>query len=83
MVLALALSLGAAGDDVEVVLDERRGRRAARALGLGLVGTAGLMVVAKHEGRIGRVAPLLDQLEGAGMSLGIALRRAILKVAGE
>ena len=83
MVLALALSLGAAGDDVEVVLDERRGRRAARALGLGLVGTAGLLVVAKQEGRIERVAPLLDQLERVGMYLGVALRRTILDVADE
>ena len=83
MVLSLAPSLGTAGDDVEVVLDERRGRRAARVLGLSLVGTAGLLVVAKNEGRIGRVAPLLDQLEQAGMYLGVILRRSILEVADE
>ncbi len=83
MVLALALSLDSAGDDVEVVLDEKRGRRAARSLGLPLVGTAGLLVMAKHEGRVARVAPLLDQLERAGMYLGGALREAILKAADE
>jgi predicted nucleic acid-binding protein len=74
MVLALALSLAAAGEDVEVALDEKKGRRAARALGLRLMGTAGLLVVAKAEGRIERVTPLLDQLEQAGMYLGDALR---------
>jgi uncharacterized protein len=83
MVLALALSLGAAGDDVEVVLDERKGRRAAQSLDLRLVGTAGLLVVAKAEGRIERITPLLDQLEQAGMYLGEALRKAILEVADE
>ena len=83
MVLALALSLGTAGDDVEVVLDERKGRRAARGLDLRLVGTAGLLVVAKAEGRIERIAPLLDQLEQADMYLGDALRRTILEVADE
>ena len=44
MVLSLALHLRAGGDDVEVVLDERKGRRAAAALGLSLVGTAGLVL---------------------------------------
>ncbi len=47
MVLAMALHLRAGGDDVEVVLDERRGRRAAAALELSLVGTAGLVLRAR------------------------------------
>lgn len=83
MVLALALSLGTAGEDVEVMLDERKGRRAAQALGLRLVGTAGLLVLAKAEGRIERITPLLDRLERAGMYLGDALRKTILEVADE
>ncbi len=83
MVLALALSLRATGNDLEVVLDEKRGRRAAHSLGLRLVGTAGLLIVAKDEGRIERITPLLEQLEQAGMYLGDALRTAILEVADE
>ena len=83
MVLALALSLRAAGDDVEVVLDDKRGRRAAQLLGLRLVGTAGLLVVAKAEGRIKDIAPLLDQLERASMYLTGTLRQSILDAAEE
>jgi predicted nucleic acid-binding protein len=83
MVLALALSLRGAGDDVEVVLDERKGRRAALTLGLAVVGTAGLLVLAKAAGRIPAVAPVLDELEWAGMYFGAALRREILEVAEE
>lgn len=83
MVLALALSLTTAGDDVEVMLDEKKGRRAAQALGLRLVGTAGLLVIAKAEGRIEQIAPLLDELEQAGMYLGDALRKTILEAADE
>ena len=83
MVLALALSLRAAGDDVEVVLDDKRGRRAAQLLGLRLVGTAGLLVIAKAEGRIKDIAPLLDQLERAGMYLTGTLRQSILDAAEE
>ena len=83
MVLALALALRAAGEDVEVLLDDKKGRRAARALGLPLVGTAGLLVLAKADGRITAVAPLLDQLERAGLYLAEDLRAAILESAGE
>ena len=67
MVLALASARRLAGDDVEVVLDERKGRNAAKALGLGLLGTAGLLLRAKSDGRITTVAPLLDELGRQGM----------------
>ena len=86
MVLALALHFQAGGDDVEVVLDERRGRRAAAALGISLVGTAGLILRAKAEGLLGGselVRDLLDSLEREGMYLGTELRAAILEAAGE
>jgi predicted nucleic acid-binding protein len=83
MVLALALDRQAAGDDVEVVLDEKRGRRAAKALALPLIGTAALLVRAKADGRVAAVAPLLDELEAQGMYLGEPLRRDILDLADE
>jgi predicted nucleic acid-binding protein len=83
MVLALALTRQREGDDVEVVLDERKGRNAAKALGLGLVGTAGLLLRAKSDGRIAAVTPLLDELEKQGMYLDEGLRSAILHLADE
>lgn len=86
MVLALALQLRASGDDVEVVLDERKGRRAAAALELSLVGTAGLVLRAKAEGLLAGselVRDLLDSLEREGMYLGNDLRALILEAADE
>jgi len=86
MVLALALHLQAGGDEVEVVLDERRGRRAATALGLSLVGTAGLVLRAKAAGLLAGselVRDVLDSLDREGMYLGTELRAAILDAAGE
>ena len=82
MVLALALVLRADGNDVEVVLDERR-PKGCLGLGLPVVGTAGLLVLAKLDGRIKEVAPVLDQLERVGMYLGAALRNEILAGADE
>ena len=57
------------GDDVEVVLDERKGRRAAAALDLSLVGTAGLVLRSKAEGSLAGselVRDVLDSLEREG-----------------
>jgi len=83
MVLAVALARQAVGDDVEVVLDEKKGRNAARSLDLPLVGTAGLLLRAKSDGRIASVAPWLDELEQQGMHLDQNLRRSILILAEE
>ena len=86
MVLALALHLRAGGDEVEVVLDERRGRRAAAALDLSLVGTAGLVLRAKAAGLLAGselVRDVLDSLEREGIYLGTELRAAILEAADE
>lgn len=83
MVLALALSYKAAGEHVEVVLDERKGRRSARALGLTVIGTAGLLILGKQDGQVHEVKPLLDELERQGMYLGSQLRRHILEAADE
>ncbi len=86
MVLALALHLRASGDDVEVVLDERRGRRAAAALELFLVGTAGLVLRAKAEGLLAGselVRDVLDSLQRDGKYPGTELRVSILEAADE
>jgi predicted nucleic acid-binding protein len=86
MVLAVALRLQAGGEDVEVVLDERKGRRAAKALAIPLVGTAGLILRARAEGMLAsseRVGDVLDALEREGMYLGTELRAEILEAADE
>ncbi len=83
MVLALALSLKAAGEDVEVVLDERKGRRSARASGLTVIGTVRLLILGKRFGQVSEVSPLLEELERKGMYVGSRLRKQILEAADE
>ncbi len=83
MVLALALSCQAAGEEIEVVLDERKGRRAAQALGLAVIGTAGLLILGKQDGHLLQVKPVLDELDRQGMYLGSQLRREIMEAADE
>ena len=67
----------------EVILDERAGRTCAKALGLQLRGTLGLLVLAKEEGALSEVRPHLDALLRVGYRLGSELVTAVLEEAGE
>lgn len=78
-VLSLALEwLGA-----WVVMDDRLARQAARASGIPLLGTAGILLRAKRAGRLASVAPALDRLNTLGFRLKPATRQRILMLAGE
>lgn len=62
-VLALAEECGAR----LVVMDERKGRRFARRLGVPLTGTLGVLLLGKERGLVPSLAPLLAELQEAGL----------------
>ncbi len=76
--LTLSLEPGSA-----VLLDDRRGRRAAMSLGLSVVGSGGLLVLAKDAGLIPAVGPLLSDLIDSGLFRDDATQREILALAAE
>ncbi|WP_162932314.1 DUF3368 domain-containing protein [Solimonas sp. K1W22B-7] len=76
--IGLALQTGA-----RVLLDDRDARTVARGLGLKLVGTLGVLLLAKRHGQVGQVAPLLRKLRDSGYFLSEALIRETLRAAGE
>lgn len=78
---AIALALALPGS--RLLIDERRGRRCARALGLEIVGTFGLFVEAKRQGLVPAVRPLLGDLLDAGFRASEALCHRTLALAGE
>lgn len=67
----------------QVLIDERRGRRAAADAGLLVVGTVGLLVRGRQLGLIGPVRPLIDALRSTGYHLGGALTARALADLGE
>lgn len=78
---ALALAVQVSAD--LVLLDDLRGRKTARRLGLKVRGSLGVLVEAKRAGLIGSVAPLLDALAMQGIWFSDEVRRRALSEAGE
>jgi len=72
-VLSLALERRA-----RAVVDDRDARRAAGALGIPAVGTLGVVIRARGEGRIASAAAVIRELRGAGFRLHDATVRAAL-----
>lgn len=66
-----------------VLLDDKKGRRVARHLNVPIIGTVGVLVLAKHKRLITRVKPLLDALVRSGYFLGEDLIAAALETCNE
>lgn len=72
-----------AGDTVLLVMDDRAGRAEARMRGIALIGTAGVIGLAKTEALVPAAQPLLEQLSRAGYFLDSAVIDAVLAEIGE
>ena len=66
-----------------LLMDERRGRLAAKALHLKVVGSLGILLLAKSHGVIPEVSPLLHRLRTSGYFLDVGLDTDVLRLAGE
>jgi predicted nucleic acid-binding protein len=78
--IVLAMELGGG---VPILLDDLAGRQLARAHGLHVFGSAGLLIAAKRAGVILRVRPVLAELRTAGLWLSDAAHRELLALARE
>lgn len=79
-VVLLGASLGSAA---LLLLDDQVGRRAARTIGLRVLGTAGLLLLAKREGHVDAIVPLLERLRASGYWLSDILLAEVRKRASE
>jgi predicted nucleic acid-binding protein len=66
-----------------VILDDQPARRCARVLNIPTQGTLGLVLVAKQQGLILAVRPVLGELRQAGMYMSDQLENQVLDAAGE
>jgi predicted nucleic acid-binding protein len=66
-----------------LIIDEYKGRRYARRLGLPLTGTLGLLLAAKERHLVPNLSALLVDLQDAGLCLDAELIAQVLRLAGE
>lgn len=77
--IAVAVSMPTA----HVLLDDRAARDVARALGLTVIGTLGVLVEGKRRGIVSTIRPLLEQLIANGRYLAPELVDRVLRSVGE
>jgi predicted nucleic acid-binding protein len=77
--IALALDAGIG----RVILDDLPARRLALQLGLRVIGTAGVLLLAKQRGIVPALRPLLDALKASGFRLRKDVHDEVLNAAGE
>jgi len=65
------------------VLDDLEARRAAQKLGIKTIGTVGILAMAKEQGLISAVKPLITDLIAAKFWLSAKVQQEILQLAGE
>ena len=75
--------LEALPDRLAVLLDDHAARQRAKALGLPVIGSLGLLVQGKRSGHLAAVAPVIAVLVSRGHHLGGALIQRTLREAGE
>ena len=75
--------LGTSGRAEWAILDDLGARHAAEAVGVEVVGTVGILALAKKRGLISTIAPVLQELTAAGMWLSQSLIDDVLELAGE
>lgn len=69
--------------DAILLIDDRRGRAAAKHRALRVIGTGGILLAAKKRGVLEDVGPVLVDLAKAGYRLSSGLVERILQMAGE
>ncbi|MCC7506606.1 MAG: DUF3368 domain-containing protein [Saprospiraceae bacterium] len=67
-----------------VMIDERKGRRTAQEMGVKTIGLMGILIKAKNQGLLEKIAPVLEDLtQVAGFWISDKLKEEILILAGE
>lgn len=80
---AEAIALAKSRDGATLILDDLAARSYARATGLSVTGTLGILARAKREGLVDCLGPVVEALCDAGFRLAKATRSDFLKLVGE
>jgi predicted nucleic acid-binding protein len=80
---ASAIALAAEINYNYLILDDADARRFAEKIGLRVIGTIGLLVIAKNEGLIPLLKPYFDKIQQTNFRISSSLLERVLSAAGE
>ena len=80
---ATSIALASEIDNALLIIDEMKGRKVANQLGLQITGSLGVLVVAKENGHIDRVKPILEKLERTNFRISQRLISKVLEWSNE
>ncbi len=66
-----------------VIMDDDAAKKTAKFLGLNVTGTLGVLLKAKKEGYLEKVEPVMNELIRNGLFINDAVKKCVLKEAGE
>lgn len=78
-VVALALGF----DDCLLIIDEFKGRKEAKSLGITITGTLGVLLLAKEKNLIEKIGPFIKQIQDTNFRISKSLTDKVLELAGE
>jgi predicted nucleic acid-binding protein len=80
---ATAIALAAEYENSLLIIDEEKGRKAVKDLGLSITGSLGVLVAAKKEGHIETVKPLIDKIQKTNFRISEELIERVLDQVNE
>ena len=80
---ASAIALALEEDDCLLIIDEFKGRREAKQLGLKYTGTIGLLIAAKEKGLISSVKDIIDEIRKTDFRISETLIKEAMNRSGE
>ena len=88
--LSISLDIGEASsitlcmeqkNETLLIIDERKGRKVAKELGISIIGTIGIILKAKEEGKIKSLIVIIEKLESSDFRMSKQLKDVLLKYA--
>lgn len=80
---ATTIALALEHDDSLVIIDEIKGRKAAKEMGISVTGSLGVLVAAKRKGYLDAVKPIIDKIQKTNFRVSNELIERILQEAKE
>jgi predicted nucleic acid-binding protein len=76
---ATSIALAAEHDNSLLIIDEVKGRKVAREMGVQITGTLGVLIAAKEKGYIKAVKPIIKKMEKTNFRVSEALLQKVLE----